>query len=210
MTPLVVKLGGSTAGRDDMQGWIDALATASFPLVIVPGGGPFADHIRVQQKRLHFSDGAAHDMAILAMDQFGIMIAERHPRLQTACWLEDFAHAWSAGRLPVWLPSAMTRAAPDIPRSWDVTSDSLAAWLARKIGAAHLLLIKQVDADSGQSLDILVRAGIVDSALPQMLRKGVELRIAGPKILRALQCAPVVTDVPGQRIPCEVPRGVLV
>ena len=81
MRPAVVKLGGSTASAAGMDAWIAALAGSGLPLVIVPGGGPFADQVRQAQKRLGFSDGAAHAMAILAMDQFGHVILDRDERL---------------------------------------------------------------------------------------------------------------------------------
>src|SRR5262249_61777141 len=45
--------------------------------------------------------------------------------------------------VPVWLPTRMALAADNVPCSWNVTSDSLAAWLARRPGARHVLLVKQ-------------------------------------------------------------------
>ena len=104
MRPLVVKLGGSTAGRVQMDQWITVLASATLPLVIVPGGGPFADQVRSSQKGMHFSDAAAHEMAILAMEQFGIVIAERHPRLQPARSFDELEAILAEGGVPVWLP----------------------------------------------------------------------------------------------------------
>ena len=138
MNPLVAKLGGSTVGHAELDGWLKALASARFPLVIVPGGGPFADQVRVTQARLRYSDVAAHHMAILAMDQFGLAIAERNPRFRTARTTQEIAAALDESAVPVWLPSTMARNAPDIPQSWDVTSDSLAAWLCGRIGARRL------------------------------------------------------------------------
>ena len=110
-----------------MDVWIAALAASSLPLVIVPGGGPFADQVRDAQKRMGFSDAAAHAMAILAMDQFGHVILDRHERLAPARSLDEIEHALTDGKIPVWLPSSMAIPAPDIPCSWDITSDSLAA-----------------------------------------------------------------------------------
>ena len=207
MRRLVVKLGGSAAGRDDMRGWIDCLATATFPLVIVPGGGPFADHIRLQQKRLHFSNDAAHDMAILSMEQFGLLIIERHPRLRPARTHEAIEEMLDAGHVPVWLPAEMTRDVPDIPRSWEVTSDSLAAWLCGGIGAEDLLLIKQTDIGAAAKLDELVGAGMVDSSLPQMLPGGVALHIAGPSDLRLIADHQRLSSVPGHAVQTKMFEG---
>ena len=43
----------------------------------------------------------------------------------------------------------MTTGAPDIPESWDVTSDSLAVWLARKLGVPRVLLVKSAALPAG-------------------------------------------------------------
>lgn len=201
MTPLVVKLGGSTAGSIEMEQWITVLASATQPLVIVPGGGPFADQVRVSQKEMHFSDAAAHEMAILAMEQFGIVIAERHPRFQPARSLHDLQTVLVEGGVPVWLPSQMTRHA-DIAQSWDVTSDSLAAWLCSQIGARHLLLCKQVDPEAlPHDLRALVDKGVIDAMLPELLGEELILYIAGPSSLRSQMENLPMTRIPGKRIP---------
>ncbi|WP_271898018.1 dihydroneopterin aldolase [Candidatus Phyllobacterium onerii] len=199
MKPLVVKLGGSTAGHAEMQRWIDLLASATFPLIIVPGGGPFADQVRTSQKRLGYSDVAAHAMAILAMDQFGIAIAERHPQLRVARSISQIGEVLDASATPVWLPSSMTLDAADIPPSWQITSDSLSAWLARQLHADTLLLVKQTHeyADYA-SVQELAAAGIVDSMLPDMLGEGANLHVAGPAMLDTLDTP--LASIPGSRV----------
>lgn len=182
MSLAVVKLGGSTADQAEMGMWIAALAGASLPVVVVPGGGPFADQVRDAQQRMGFSDEAAHAMAILAMDQFGYVILDRDERLAPARSLHEMKRALEDGKIPVWLPSTLAVPAPDIPVSWDITSDSLAAWLAGKIGAEALLLIKQTSAFSERDeIDSLTAKGIVDPAFAGMLPEGVDLFVAGPQ-----------------------------
>ena len=199
MKPIVVKLGGSTAGHAEMQRWIDLLASATFPLVIVPGGGPFADQVRTSQTRLGYSDVAAHAMAILAMDQFGIAIAERHPQLRVARLTSQIGEVLDAGATPVWLPSSMTLDAAEIPCSWQITSDSLSAWLARQLHADDLLLVKQTDEHNDyEGVRELAAAGIVDSMLPDMLGEGTRLHVAGPRILNTLDLP--LASIPGRRI----------
>ncbi|MBA8881414.1 dihydroneopterin aldolase [Phyllobacterium myrsinacearum] len=197
MKPLVVKLGGSTAGHEEMRRWIDVLVNATFPLIIVPGGGPFADQVRVSQKRLGYSNEAAHAMAILAMDQFGIAVAECHERLRPARSVAETSIMLEAGSVPVWLPSLMTIGAPDIPMSWDVTSDSLSAWLAGQLKADALLLIKQTDEHQYySSVADLAAAGIVDAVLPDVLADATSLHVAGPAMLDQLDLP--LAAVPGR------------
>ncbi|WP_457301757.1 amino acid kinase family protein [Phyllobacterium sp. P5_D12] len=199
MKPIVVKLGGSTAGHAEMQRWIDLLASATFPLVIVPGGGPFADQVRTSQKRLGYSDDAAHAMAILAMDQFGIAIAERHPQLRVARSISQIGEVLDVGATPVWLPSSMTLDAGDIPPSWQITSDSLSAWLARQLPTDTLLLVKQTDEYTHYAtVRELAAAGIVDSMLPDMLGERTSLHVAGPAMLDTLDLP--LASIPGRRI----------
>jgi aspartokinase-like uncharacterized kinase len=176
----VVKLGGSTANEAVLAEWIAALAGSALPLVIVPGGGRFADEVRNAQKDMGFSDKAAHAMAILAMDQFGHVILDRDDRLVPARSMQDIERALGRGKIPVWLPSSLAIPAPDIRASWDMTSDALAAWLAGKLGADALLLIKQTNAfSSGDDVANLTARGIVDAGFAAMLPADVDFHLAG-------------------------------
>jgi dihydroneopterin aldolase len=197
----VVKLGGSTAGHDEMKVWIGALAGSSVPLVIVPGGGPFADQVRSAQKSMGFSDAAAHAMAILAMDQFGHVIVDSHERFSAARSIEEIEQASAVGKIPVWLPSALATSARDIPVSWQITSDSLAAWLAGKLGAEALLLVKQSRAFTGHDgvADLMAR-GIVDTYLAAMLPAGTGLYVASPQDAATAAATLSSGWIPGIRI----------
>ncbi len=144
MRPAVVKLGGSTASAAGMDTWVSALAGSVLPLVIVPGGGPFADQVRQSQTRLGFSDGAAHAMAILAMDQFGHVILDRDERLIPTRSFDDMRRVMGEGRIPVWLPSSATISASDIPATWDITSE-LACRLARRSDRSECAVADQAD-----------------------------------------------------------------
>jgi aspartokinase-like uncharacterized kinase len=201
MRRAVVKLGGSTAHAAEMRRWIAALADSNLPIVLVPGGGPFADQVREAQKLMGFSDTAAHAMAILAMDQFGHVVLDRHERLAPARSLQDMVRALAVGKIPVWLPSSLAIPAPDIPASWDITSDSLAAWLAGKLGADALLLIKQTDAFSGNdTIDSLAARGVVDAGFAAMLPADVDFHVAGPQDTTTAIAILSSGQLPGMRI----------
>jgi dihydroneopterin aldolase len=197
----VVKLGGSTVRAAELESWIAALAGSKLPVVIVPGGGLFADQVRETQIRMDFSDTAAHAMAILAREQFGQVILDRDERLAPARSLQEMTRALDAGKVPVWLPSSLALSAPDIPVSWDVTSDSLAAWLAGKLGAKALLLIKQTGAFFGSdTIDSLATRGIVDACFAAMLPDGVEFHLAGPKDAAGARALLAAGNLPGVAI----------
>lgn len=166
---IVVKLGGSLAKAQTLRGWLAALARGKGRAVVVPGGGAFADAVREQQARLHFSDRAAHRMAILAMEQFALVLADMRPELIACAGERDLLDALGRGAVPVWLPSGMALADSEIPESWDVTSDSLSAWLARRLGAQRLILVKSTAAPQPLDPRLLARRGLVDPLFPRFL-----------------------------------------
>ena len=136
----VVKLGGSLAASIHLTSWLEALSQTN--VIIVPGGGSFADAVRKAQQCWHFDDRTAHDMAILAMEQYGRMLVGLCPKLLATLNLEDLSQPMGGAK--VWLPRPEVLDEAGVPATWDITSDSLAAWLAGKMSAKHLLLVKSL------------------------------------------------------------------
>jgi 5-(aminomethyl)-3-furanmethanol phosphate kinase len=141
----VVKIGGGLTAIPDALDRVCAAVTEvsqEHRLLVVPGGGPFADSVRDFQGQFAVSNDAAHWMALLAMDQFGYVLAEKI----AGCVLLDEPGAVAAavmpGRVGVLAPSRWMRSADVLPHSWDVTSDSIAAFVAGALEAARLILIK--------------------------------------------------------------------
>ena len=195
---LIVKLGGSLAGSDELNAWLDTLISANRPIVLVPGGGPFADRVREAQAQLGFDDSAAHHLAILAMEQFGRALAGLRPTLQPADSTSAIEAALRRGRLPVWMPARMTIGRAEIPESWAVTSDSLALWLAARLGARHVLLVKSARPPDGSlTADGLAATGFVDAAFPGFLASyGGIVSSAGPG-----EQGPVAEALRGGKVP---------
>ena len=141
----VVKLGGGVlAHAEYFDGVLAAIGEAAREraLLIVPGGGPFADAVRDVDRRFHLSDDAAHWMAVLAMDQYAHLVASRVSRGVVVTTPNDIARACDSSRVAVLAPSQWLRDADPLPHSWNVTSDSIAAWVAGEVGARQLILIK--------------------------------------------------------------------
>jgi aspartokinase-like uncharacterized kinase len=166
----VVKLGGSLYSSPNLSSWLGILAQ-SHSLVIVPGGGPFADQVRQAQQQLQFNDASAHVMALLAMEQYGRMLCGLQSGLTAALNPRQIEAALKRGETPVWMPSAMVMADADIEQSWDVTSDSLAVWLCDRLGGEQLVLVKSVPLeDESLSLDELTARQIVDNQFGDYLK----------------------------------------
>ena len=182
LAPVVVKLGGSFAFSEHLRNWIEALAACAGQVVIVPGGGPFADTVRLAQTRMGFDDRAAHQMAVLAMEQYGRALSSFNSALLPADSVDAIRQDLDADRVPVWMPAAMVLSQSDIAQSWDVTSDSLAAWLAGRIGAKQVFLVKHAkDRPAHAALKDLVATGIVDEAFARYLKESAATAfILGP------------------------------
>jgi aspartokinase-like uncharacterized kinase len=152
---IVVKVGGSLLAHErHLDAVLARLADAArrVRLLIVPGGGPFADAVRDLDRRVGLSDDDAHWMAILAMDQYARVLEEK-----------------IAGRVPVLAPSTWLRAADPLPHSWDVTSDSIAAWVAGQVGAHRLVLVKPPGA-AGAVVDAYFPRALPASVTPVVVR----------------------------------------
>ena len=180
---VVVKLGGSLATAGTLRSWLSVIdENGRGRCVVVPGGGVFADAVRSAQQRLAFSDAAAHAMALLAMEQYARLLADDRPSWRLCASVEDIDAALAARHVAVWLPRAMVMSDADVAASWDVASDSLAAWLARRLRARHLVLVKSAPMPPPPlSPARLAELGLVDAAFPAYIAKaGCSLGYCGP------------------------------
>ncbi|MDZ4790618.1 MAG: dihydroneopterin aldolase [Hyphomicrobiales bacterium] len=168
----IVKIGGSLYGDPRLKLWLNALCSLAAPIIIVPGGGPFADAVRDAQERMVFSDRTAHELALFAMAQYGRALCDLDARL-TLCELDDdFEEAWVRRATPVWSPFFLASHREDIAQSWDMTSDSLAAWLAGELGARRVVLVKSAPPTQPEiAASALADSGIVDPLFPRYLAK---------------------------------------
>ena len=152
----VIKVGGGVLAQRDA---FDAAAAALTRLagrhavLVVPGGGPFADAVREVDSRLGLDDDAAHWMAVLGMEQYAHLLASRIAGAALAESPAEVHSALEASRLPVLAPYRWLCRADPLPHSWDVTSDSIAAWVAGALGARRLILLKPAAGDPARLTD---------------------------------------------------------
>jgi|SRR5262245_6821836 len=169
MVEIVVKVGGGLlAHAHHFDAVLETIGAAARDrrLLVVPGGGPFADIVRDVDRRLPLSATAAHWMAVLAMDQYAHVIAERLPNGRLVADRQAIETALDARRVPVLAPFRWMREVDLLPHTWDVTSDSVAAWISGEVGARKLVLVKPPGARAdGRSNGALVD-GYFSRALP--------------------------------------------
>lgn len=173
----VVKLGGSLARDASLPRWLDLLAECGGGrVIVVPGGGTFADQAREAQRWWQFDDLAAHNMAVLGMAQNALLMQALCPALQTAAGEAPMRQVLQRGHVALWMPLDLLREAPDELTHWGVTSDSLALWLARRLHAERLLVVKACPLDPGRSLQQLGEDGVLDAEFARRA-KGVAFPI---------------------------------
>lgn len=176
---VVVKLGGSL--MKNSSSIIDSLqehfggSNRGDSILVVPGGGIFADSIRTISDKCSIGDDAAHWMAILSMEQYAYYIIDK-TGVNSVENIIDIPRGVS-----VLLPYSMLRQNDRLPHSWNVTSDTIGAWIARETKSRF---VKVTDVDGVIADDIiqkwmtareLSKMGItcIDSSLPGFLMENM-------------------------------------
>jgi 5-(aminomethyl)-3-furanmethanol phosphate kinase len=152
----VIKIGGALLSLENaLPRALSALEHLphEHSFLIVPGGGPFADVVRSVHEAHTLAPDDAHWMAILGMDQYAILLASRIRNAELVHRRGEIARATARGKVPVLAPYRWLREVDPLPHSWDVTSDSIAAWVAARIGARRLILIKASIGDQLTAVD---------------------------------------------------------
>jgi probable H4MPT-linked C1 transfer pathway protein len=180
---IVVKVGGALLANlallDVVLARIDD-AACDARIVVVPGGGPFADAVRAADRQLLFADDTAHWMAVLAIDQYAHLLAERRSCFTLVSNRAEIEATLASKRVPVLAPYRWLREADPLPHTWDVTSDSISAWIAGALHASQLVVIKPPGANVAAAVD-----PYFSSALPP----GVSLAIVNADAHEALRSA---------------------
>lgn len=165
----VIKLGGSLYHNQQLSDCLQNISDFAEhqAVVLVAGGGPFADLVRQAQQDHGFSDKTAHQMAINAMRQFALLLIDLLP---DAYIFSQPDQSLPANGLSLWLPDDSQLMTADLPQNWQVTADSLALWLAQKVNASQLILIKSCAVGSAQISD-LSEQGIVDAHFAKLYQR---------------------------------------
>jgi 5-(aminomethyl)-3-furanmethanol phosphate kinase len=194
---VVVKVGGGLLRAEGLEGLRRACAEATEmarrrPVLVVPGGGPFADAVRAVDEQVGLADDVAHALALRSMDQLGVLLEALLPDAEL---LTELVAPRGLGIVRV-APAFAGR--PEVPESWRVTSDSLAVLAAAAIGAQEAVLLKPVAgvlarwpsegpplvALTADELRVLQARGggrVVDAYLPEAVRRtGVAVVVRRP------------------------------
>ena len=162
----VVKLGGSLVKNDEILNCLNSIEKWTVPTIIVPGGGAFADTVRMSQTHWQFNDSIAHRMAVLAMQQTALLFHGLSPNIplfdSVALINHDVSHR-------IWSPTLSDLDAAGLPHSWELSSDSLAAWLATTWQADRLIVVKSAADCENASISTLQQTGVLDALFHQYI-----------------------------------------
>ena len=177
----VVKLGGSLLASGALPDWLRLLEKCRrhARLVVVPGGGPFADTVRETQRQVGFDDVIGHRMALLGMRQMGELICGYG--LGKFSLVDGLPSLIGNERIVVYCPSATQFGGWSLPADWRVTSDSIALKIATLLEASGLVLVKSVPPKPGEwSGATLAQRGYVDDFFPVLMKSTIcPVHVAG-------------------------------
>src|SRR6266571_3110112 len=171
---VVIKIGGSLGRGRSLPRLLARVSRLARHrrLLVVPGGGLFADLVRGEQARHRLAEPSAHRMALRAMDQYGLLLSALCPGARPVDDLALARRVAAGGRVPVLLASAIVERERRLERSFRLTSDSIAAFLARRVRADRLVLLKACAGEAGpvarSRLRRLARRGVVDRLFPAL------------------------------------------
>ncbi|MGL6298912.1 MAG: delta 1-pyrroline-5-carboxylate synthetase [Methanobacteriaceae archaeon] len=122
-------------------------------ILIINGGGEFANLIRKYDDEILLSDEIAHETAILSMDIIGKILASKIDNLIEVNTIDDALQVANNNnnninsnnyQVPILISSNFINNNSDLKASWDISSDSIAAYIAHILGA-NLLIATDVD-----------------------------------------------------------------
>lgn len=122
-------------------------------IIIIPGGGLYANFIRKLDTKLSVGDDLSHWMAIFAMNCNGIRISQKYEDIRYFNNLNELKK--SNERIVIFLPYDFLYQLDELPHSWDVTSDSITVYIAHHLGLKDCFLIKDIDGIISNNNNIL-------------------------------------------------------
>jgi aspartokinase-like uncharacterized kinase len=179
MTPdFVVKLGGSLLDLSHLPRKLHtcleeiARLESSRRAVLIVGGGRVVDALRDLDRRHELGTDKAHWLAIQALDLTASVLEAMVPVSRAIHRIEELEPCWANGVIPILAPGNFLKDVDSIgsdplPESWEVTSDSIAARIADRLGSPTLYLLKSRILAPETCLEEAAQRGLVDPLFPE-------------------------------------------
>ena len=161
---MVVKVGGSLFDHPELAAtlavWLKIQAETK--ILLVAGGGRFADAVREMDRIHKLGEDASHWAALASLAApAAVLKAILMPYNLTKSleFIDCLAFARSDDDNPL-----------SLPHSWRVTTDSLAARIAMVHGCQRLVLLKSINITEGTSWEVAAKSGWVDEYFPTIAK----------------------------------------
>ena len=173
----IIKLGGSLLGLPDLRSRLtnflgDFSRSRS---ILICGGGGAVDQVRRWDGIYNLGEARSHWLALRALSITARVVEKAVPGLELVDSVEGLEPLWQAGKIPVFDPFQFIveideESIDSLPRRWRVTSDSIAARMARVFRARELVLLKSVTFPERISMSEAAELGLVDEYFPTAAR----------------------------------------
>lgn len=162
--PLILKVGGSLLDWPELKGRLKTLlktVDGRSGLLIV-GGGDAADVVRRWDVQHSLLIEASHRLAIHSMSLTARFVAD----LLEIPLVDSIAIQAGISVLDSAREVLTSTASEPLPASWDVTSDSIALWIATQVPKSELILVKSTDWPVSSTIQFAAEAGLIDPYFP--------------------------------------------
>jgi aspartokinase-like uncharacterized kinase len=156
---IIVKIGGKILeNKENLESTIlqfKYICEKNFiqKIIIIPGGGKYANFVRMLDKKISIGDELSHWMAIFAMNCNGIEISQKYNDIKDFDNLDELKK--SKEKIVIFLPYDFLYQLDELPHSWSVTSDSITLYIAHQLGLKDCFLIKDIDGIISNNYNIL-------------------------------------------------------
>ena len=182
----IIKIGGSWITNPNLNKLITLLSEISTKnIVIIAGGGYFSDSVRLVYSKNNMSEKTGHYIALKATEMFSYIIREIDSNFELISDINSLKK--KNNKIKIWMPSQVLKNEISFDKTWESTSDSVAAWLHKEICSQGLLFVKSLKLEKNiYKLSHLQKRNILDENVDKYLFGQKNIKIVGPDIIDLL------------------------
>lgn len=174
MRLVVLKLGGSLLACVDLAARLHTVLSRhrADRILIAVGGGESADVVREWSRRFELTEEAAHWIALRSLAVTRALVQALMPECGEVRNIDEAERIWREGNPPLlldieaYLKASEVIDSSPLPHTWNVTSDSIAAWVALRWDADELVLLKSTELPAAISANQAQQVGLIDDHFP--------------------------------------------
>ena len=178
----IVKIGGSWLKNPKLPLLINFLQKfAKEKIVLVAGGGVFAETVRSVYISNKMTEETGHILAMKATEIFAYYLKSINPKISITNKNTNFIKK----NLNLWIPTEKLSFEKKFKKNWESTSDSIATWLYSNTKSKGVVFVKSLSFKNEEKLKLndLQKKKILDFNVKNYIKKKKNLKIIGPEII---------------------------